>query len=59
MARLLAARLGLALLGIVALITTAEPQAVRSKKAAFRVAVILRGLENPWSLAFLPGGGIK
>jgi aldose sugar dehydrogenase len=29
---------------------------INSDKHAFRVATLLRGLENPWSMAFLPDG---
>lgn len=56
--RLLALRLCLGILGIIALISVAEPHVSYSQKAAFRASVILRGLENPFGFAFLPDGGI-
>lgn len=36
----------------------AAQETVTSDKAAFRVVRLADGLENPWSLAFLPDGGI-
>jgi glucose/arabinose dehydrogenase len=35
-----------------------EPKVVRSEEHAFRVVVMARGLEHPWSMAFLPDGRI-
>jgi aldose sugar dehydrogenase len=36
----------------------AQPaQEVSSEKAKFRVETMASGLENPWAIAFLPGGG--
>ncbi len=29
---------------------------MQSEKHAFRIATLLTGLENPWSVAFLPDG---
>ncbi|WP_028451931.1 PQQ-dependent sugar dehydrogenase [Chitinilyticum aquatile] len=50
----------LALLPLLGLACTAGAQAadmlIRSEKHAFRVSTLTRGLENPWSLAFLPDG---
>ncbi|MBX3661847.1 MAG: PQQ-dependent sugar dehydrogenase [Burkholderiales bacterium] len=34
----------------------AQPQTVKSEKHDFRVVTLVRGLQNPWSLAFLPDG---
>ncbi|MDH3241664.1 MAG: PQQ-dependent sugar dehydrogenase [Alphaproteobacteria bacterium] len=34
----------------------AEDKVYRSQQAAFRLKAIASGLENPWALAFLPGG---
>lgn len=34
----------------------AADMVIRSEKHAFRVSTLTRGLENPWSLAFLPDG---
>ncbi len=31
-------------------------QTIQSEKHAFRVVTLVRGLENPWSIAFLPDG---
>lgn len=36
----------------------AVDQTVRTEKAAVRVATVAGGLEHPWGLAFLPGGGM-
>lgn len=36
----------------------AEPPVVRSEEHAFRIVVMARGLEHPWSMAFLPDGRI-
>ena len=30
----------------------------RSEKHAFRVSTVVQGLENPWGMAFLPGGDV-
>lgn len=34
----------------------ATAQTIQSEKHAFRVVTLTRGLENPWSMAFLPDG---
>jgi glucose/arabinose dehydrogenase len=34
----------------------AAAQTIQSEKHAFRVVTLTRGLENPWSIAFLPDG---
>ncbi|MCW5606367.1 MAG: PQQ-dependent sugar dehydrogenase, partial [Burkholderiales bacterium] len=34
----------------------AQPQTVKSEKHDFRVVTLVRGLQNPWSMAFLPDG---
>ena len=39
-----------------ALATPAAAQAIQSEEHAFRLIEIVRGLEHPWSLAFLPDG---
>ena len=36
--------------------TQARSSVINSEKHAFRVATLLTGLENPWSMAFLPDG---
>ncbi|MBM3374040.1 MAG: PQQ-dependent sugar dehydrogenase [Betaproteobacteria bacterium] len=36
--------------------TAALAQTVKSEKHEFRVVTLVRGLQNPWSLAFLPDG---
>lgn len=45
---------------VIAMICTAaggaDGKTVRSERLAFRVVTLVRGLENPWSLAFLPDG---
>jgi glucose/arabinose dehydrogenase len=41
-----------------ALAGLASAETVSSEKHAFRVVTIAKGLEHPWSLAFLPGGDI-
>jgi glucose/arabinose dehydrogenase len=33
-----------------------EPRVIRSERHAFRVVVLVEGLEHPWGLAFLPDG---
>ncbi len=45
---------GAALAALVALPAAAQVQ--RSEEHAFRVVTLVRGLEQPWSLAFLPDG---
>jgi glucose/arabinose dehydrogenase len=35
-----------------------EGREVRSQKHAFRLAVVTRGLDHPWALAFLPDGSM-
>jgi len=45
--------------GMTALIMAAVPataQTIQSEKHAFRVVTLVRGLEHPWSIAFLPDG---
>jgi glucose/arabinose dehydrogenase len=37
-------------------VPAAEPRVVRSERHAFRVVVLVEGLEHPWGLAFLPDG---
>ena len=37
-------------------VATAAQQTVRTEKHSFRVQVLTRGLDHPWSLAFLPDG---
>ncbi len=34
----------------------AEPRVIQSERHAFRVVVLVEGLEHPWGLAFLPDG---
>jgi aldose sugar dehydrogenase len=46
----------LSCLGILACTAPAHAQVFESAKAKFRVETIASGLENPWSLAFLPDG---
>lgn len=41
---------------LVALALPGAAQVLHSEKHAFRVVELVRGLEQPWSLAFLPGG---
>ena len=45
--------------GMTALMMAVAPvtaQTIQSEKHAFRVVTLVRGLENPWSIAFLPDG---
>jgi glucose/arabinose dehydrogenase len=44
------------LLIVVSWTTIAAAQTIQSEKHAFRVVTLTRGLENPWSIAFLPDG---
>ena len=44
----------MALAGLLAL--PAPAQTVQSEKHAFRVVTLVRGLQHPWSIAFLPDG---
>ena len=47
----------LTLICLVAVVSApAAAQTVQSEKHAFRVVTLVRGLQNPWSLAFLPDG---
>jgi len=47
----------LTLICLVAAVTApAHAQTVQSEKHAFRVVTLVRGLQNPWSMAFLPDG---
>jgi len=39
-----------------ALVVPATAQTIQSEKHAFRVVTLTRGLQNPWSIAFLPDG---
>ncbi len=41
---------------IAIVIAPAHAQTVQSDKHAFRVVTLVRGLQNPWSMAFLPDG---
>jgi glucose/arabinose dehydrogenase len=41
---------------IAIVIAPAHAQTVQSEKHAFRVVTLVRGLQNPWSMAFLPDG---
>ena len=41
-----------------ALALPAAAQTIRSAEHAFRVVTLVRGLEQPWALAFLPDGGM-
>jgi glucose/arabinose dehydrogenase len=54
MTRHFLAACALALTGLLAL--PAPAQTVRSEKHAFRVVTLARGLQHPWSMAFLPDG---
>ena len=46
----------LVLLAFVLAPTLAAAQDIRSEEHAFRVVKLVQGLENPWSVAFLPDG---
>ena len=47
----------LTLICLVAVVSApAVAQTVQSEKHAFRVVTLVRGLQNPWSIAFLPDG---
>ncbi|MEN9783840.1 MAG: hypothetical protein RJA24_1183, partial [Pseudomonadota bacterium] len=39
---------------VIVMIAPAHAQTVQSEKHAFRVVTMVRGLQNPWSIAFLP-----
>jgi len=41
---------------VAVVIAPAHAQTVQSEKHAFRVVTMVRGLQNPWSIAFLPDG---
>ncbi len=41
---------------VTVMIAPAHAQTVQSEKHAFRVVTLVRGLQNPWSIAFLPDG---
>jgi len=41
---------------IAVVIAPAHAQTVQSEKQTFRVVTLVRGLQNPWSMAFLPDG---
>lgn len=41
---------------VAVVIAPAHAQTVQSEKHAFRVVTLVRGLQNPWSIAFLPDG---
>ncbi|WP_439527411.1 PQQ-dependent sugar dehydrogenase [Pannonibacter sp.] len=47
---------GLALAALLALAGEARAQAIVSEQARFTLSDVATGLENPWSLAFLPDG---
>ena len=51
-----AALLALASVGLPEPAPAVEPQVIQSERHAFRVVVLVEGLENPWGLAFLPDG---
>jgi len=44
------------LLAVLVTPAAAQPQTVKSEKHEFRVVTLVRGLQNPWSIAFLPDG---
>jgi aldose sugar dehydrogenase len=48
-------RLAVALF-VVALTVPAAAQTIQSEKHAFRMVTLTRGMQNPWSIAFLPDG---
>ena len=39
-------------------VAQASDEAISSEQATFRVVPVVTGLEHPWGMAFLPGGGI-
>lgn len=41
---------------VAVVIAPAQAQTVQSEKHSFRVVTLVRGLQNPWSIAFLPDG---
>ena len=41
---------------LMTLIAPATAQTIQSEKHSFRVVTLVRGLQNPWSMAFLPDG---
>jgi len=41
---------------VVPVVPSAVAQTVQSEKHAFRVVTLVRGLQNPWSIVFLPDG---
>ncbi len=41
---------------MMALASPATAQTVKSEKHEFRIVTLVRGLQNPWSIAFLPDG---
>jgi len=41
---------------ITAIAAAAAAQTIQSEKHAFRIVTLVRGLQNPWSIAFLPDG---
>ena len=49
---------GLALGALAALALPAQAQTQSSQHHEFRVATVVSGLEHPWSIAFLPDGGM-
>jgi len=52
----LAVALGLAVLALHAAASSAQDGRFRSEKHDFRLVTLVEGLENPWSIAFLPDG---
>ncbi|MBX3651949.1 MAG: PQQ-dependent sugar dehydrogenase [Burkholderiales bacterium] len=46
----------LCLFAVLVMPASAQTQTVKSEKHEFRVVTLVRGLQNPWSLAFLPDG---
>ena len=41
---------------MIALASSAAAQRLQSEKHSFRAVTVIRGLQNPWSIAFLPDG---
>jgi len=54
----IAAALFLAALAVPAPATFAQQRSFSSEKHSFRLVTLVEGLENPWSIAFLPDGGM-
>ncbi|MEY4598865.1 MAG: hypothetical protein RLZZ445_1662 [Pseudomonadota bacterium] len=50
-------RIPLTLMCLIAVVSTpAHAQTIQSEKYTFRAVTLVRGLQNPWSMAFLPDG---